>query len=152
MRRCNLPNLFYDLNRSTSCFNSSFCFFTHRIYFEDQFILQLAITQYFYFIGLADQTINVKIFQSEFTDIIFFSELGYLAHIEYFVFNPMRVFKSTFWNTTLDRHLATFVSYLSFVTGAALSTLCTFCRSTSMPGTISTTNSFFFMSCPFCRS
>ena len=46
-----------------------------------------------------------------------------MTKVENFIFNPVWIFKTTFWNTTLDGHLSAFMCSFPFITSAALTTL-----------------------------
>lgn len=138
MRHRNLANLPNYFHRSAGCLNGRFGFIADRIHFESDLGRDLPVAQDLYFIGLADQPVDVKVLEGELADIVFTGQLLGLADIEYFILNPVRVLETSFGDPALNWHLAAFMRHFSLVTGPALSALITFCGCTSVPGSFTT--------------
>ena len=134
-----------DLNASPCCFNGGFCFSAGGIHAERDLAFQFAITEDLHAIILAYKPVDIKILQGEFLDIIFLHEVFHLAEIENLVLNTVNVIETALGDPALDGHLAAFVRHLILETGTALCAFGTFRGCSSVPGTVSASNSFYFM-------
>src|SRR5688572_11314039 len=99
---------------------------------------------------MANQPQEVQILHCKFCNGIFRCQFFDLAKVEYFVFYAVWIFETTLWQTTLNRHLASFMRHVTLVTRTALSALVTFCRSSTFTGSFTATDSFLFVYGTFC--
>ena len=131
-------NLFHNFYCSAQALDSRFGLAADSVHPETELTLQFAVAKDLHKIGLADQPIDIQILRRKFRDPVLLSELVQLTQVEHLVLNAMDIVETTLGDTTLDRHLATFMRHLALIAGTALTALVTLGRSTTLTGCFTT--------------
>ena len=152
MRPCKLQIiLLQNLDCPACAFDRGFSLTAHSVHLKTELRLQFANTQDLDTVGLADQSGNIQIFRGEVGETVLFHQMIHLSQVEYFVLDPVDIVETTFGDTTLDRHLTTFMGHFALITSPALTTLVTFGRSTTLTGGFTAAKPLLFMRCAFSR-